>query len=650
VSGFLFISKSLHDFRQLYAITIKYFSIFSSRPISLEGYNSFEVALKKSLQKGSGSSELREARNRGRGLIAAVFLFSMFVNMLLLTGPLFMMQVYDRVLGSRSEATLVALFMLVGFLFAVMGILDYVRGRLLARAGNRFRDAIEERCWDAVLDRTQDGKTDRVGATAMQDLDAISKLYASPVLLSLCDIPWTPVFIGAIYIFHPTLGLLALGGGLFILLLTVLNQIFSKRLQAEATQLSVLAQRSADQAKEESDLVRGLGMRSSLYRRWKARSGKASTALAIAGDRTGIFSTLSKTFRMFLQSAMLALGAWQVLQGEMTGGAMIAGSILMGRALAPIDGSISQWPVLQRARLAWVQLADLFEKSPQKGPTTELPRPIGNLDVVGLTIIPPGARTPTLRNVTFNLPPGKALGLIGGSGSGKSTIARAVTGVWPVAAGTIRLDGATLDQYDSDRLGAIMGYLPQRVVLFDGTISENIARMAINPDPIKVIEAAKNAQAHDLILNLPNGYDTQVSAGDTLLSGGQIQRIGLARALYGDPSLVVLDEPNSNLDETGSEAVNRAVIGIKRRGGSVIIIAHRPSAIACCEALLHIEGGIVRAFGSRDSILKSQVANHDKMSNPTQTTKPSEVPVKPKDLKSVLAGKAAKKTPTGDPK
>ncbi len=574
--------------------------------------------MKRSPSKMTGAAELRAARRRGNGLIAAVFLFSLFVNLLLLTGPLFMMQVYDRVLGSRSEATLIALFLLVGFLYSTMGVLDYVRGRLLARAGSRFRDAIEARCWDAVMDRTRDGKTDRLGASAMQDLEAITRLYGSPILLALCDIPWTPVFLGAIFMFHPSLGLLALGGGALIITLTILNQLFSKNLQTEATQLGAAAQRAADQARAESDLVRGLGMRGALFARWKAKARASADALAVSGDRTGIFATLSKTFRMFLQSAMLALGAWQVLQGNMTGGSMIAGSILMGRALAPIDSSISQWPVLQRARLAWTQLSNLFDQSAGQKPATELPRPKANLDVAGLTVVPPGGHSPVLRNVSFNLPEGKALGLIGTSGSGKSTIARAVTGIWPAIGGSIRLDGAALDQYDPDTLGALLGYLPQRVTLFEGTIAENIARMSPEPNDIEVIKAAKAAQAHDLILKLPKGYDTPVSPGDTLLSGGQVQRIGLARALYGEPVLVILDEPNSNLDEPGSDAVNKAVAGVKARGGSVIIIAHRPSAIAACEALLHIENGVVRAFGPRDEVLRKQVVNHGDIARPAQ--------------------------------
>ena len=561
-------------------------------------------------------SPLRAARRSGHGLLITVFLFSIFTNVLALTGPLFMMQVYDRVLGSRSEATLVTLFALVTFLYAVTGVLDFVRGRLLSRAGSRFRQSLEARCWSAVMDRTRDGRTDRVGAGAMQDLDAINRFYASPILPALLDIPWTPLFLGAIFLFHPSLGYLAIGGGVVIILLTLLNQLFSNRLQTRATELSASAQRAVDQARAESDLVRGLGMRRSLFQRWQAEAGAASHALSAAGDRTGIFSTASKTFRMFLQSAMLALGAWQVLEGNMTGGSMIAGSILMGRALAPIDASISQWPVLQRARLGWTRLTELFAQTPAPRAVTDLPRPKAKLEVSAMTMMAPGSRDPILRSVGFAVSPGQAMGVIGVSGSGKSTLARALTGVWSAAAGTIRLDGATLDQYDPDVLGGLMGYLPQRVTLFDGTITENIARMNPQPDNAAVIKAAKAAGAHDMILQLPLGYDTRVGPGDTALSGGQIQRIGLARALYGDPVLVILDEPNSNLDEAGSEAVTRAVMGVKERGGAAVVIAHRPSAIAACDTLLHLDSGVVRAFGPRDEILRAQLANQRQIPRP----------------------------------
>jgi ATP-binding cassette subfamily C protein len=561
-----------------------------------------------------GVEELRAARKLGYGLIGAVFLFSFFVNALMLTGPLFMMQVYDRVLGSRSEATLIALFLLVAFLYATMGILDYARGRVLARAGQKFQDALQERVWYAVLDRTRNGKTDQLGATALRDLDSISRLYASPLLLALCDIPWTPVFLGAIFLFHPMLGMLALAGGAFIICLTILNQIFSKDLERSATSLGATAGQTADLAQAESDIIRGLGMRGALYQRWKAKSNEAALAKGKSGDRTSIFSTLSKVFRLFLQSAMLAMGAWQVLRGDMTGGAMIASSILMGRALAPIDQSISQWPILQRARLGWENLSTLFAQSPKAQKPTSLPRPKSSLEVAGLTVVPPGSGSPVLRNVSFNVPPGKALGLIGPSGSGKSSLARAIAGIWPAAGGSIRLDGATLDQYEVDALGQMLGYLPQRVTLFSGTIAENIARMSTDIDNEAVIRAAKAAGAHDLILKLPKGYDTHVSPGDTLLSGGQVQRIGLARALFGDPVLVILDEPNSNLDEAGSAAVNAAIVHTKARGASVIIIAHRPSVISSCEALLHIDAGLVKAFGPRDQVLKSQVANHARIS------------------------------------
>jgi len=319
---------------------------------------------------------------------------------------------------------------------------------------------------------------------------------------------------------------------------------------------------------------------------------------------------------------MLGVGAWLVLQDQLTGGAMIAGSILLGRALAPIEVIISQWPVAQRARQGWAALGSLLGNAPLPAPRTELPRPRALLDVHQLTVVPPGGQTAALRTLTFRLDPGQALGVIGASAAGKSTLARALTGIWQPAAGKIRLDGAALDQYSPEALGAHIGYLPQDVVLFPGTIAENIARMALNPDSAAVVAAAQKAGAHEMILALPNGYDTQVSPTASRLSGGQKQRIGLARAMYGAPVLLVLDEPNSNLDSIGGNALNAAIRAHKKAGGAVIIMAHRPSGIAECELVLMMDGGAARAFGPRDEVLKSQLQNFEQVATGLRKVEP----------------------------
>ena len=560
-------------------------------------------------------NELKQARAANRALLWAVFLFSMFTNALMLTGPLFMLQVYDRVLGSRSEETLLALSLLVTFLFLMMGLLDYARGRVAARIGARFQDALDERVFRATLARA--GRTGQQ-QTGLMDLEAIQRLLSSPVFLAVFDLPWTPLFLLAIFVFHPWLGWLALAGGAALILITVLNQLRSSGPLAEANSAALDADRMAGRLQTESELVRSLGMQGRALDRWRRLRGEALGRGIAASDTVGGFSTLTKTLRLFLQSAILGLGAYLVLQGELTAGAMIAASILMGRALAPVELAIGQWQLVARARDGWRRLQDLLageKPAPQRLP---LPRPAALLEVHQLAVTPPGQTQPTLRGVTFKVQPGQAVGVIGPSGAGKSTLAKALTGVWPPAAGQIRLDGATLDQYDPDTLGQLIGYLPQSVTLFDGTLAENIARLEAAPDPEKVVAAARRADADALIRRQSQGYDTQVSAGANRLSGGQLQRIGLARALYGDPVLLVLDEPNSNLDNDGGEALNRAIRATKEAGNAVLIMAHRPSAIRECEMLLVLENGTPRLFGPRDEVLRKVLQNADQVVSATR--------------------------------
>jgi ATP-binding cassette subfamily C protein len=415
--------------------------------------------------------------------------------------------------------------------------------------------------------------------------------------------------VAAIFVFHPWLGYLALAGGLVIVGLSLLNQRGTEAPLRAANLSGLAAEREAENLKQESELVQSLGMAGAAFARLKLRRDAALDAGLMASDVAGRYSVTIKTFRLFLQSAMLGLAAWLVLQQELTAGAMIAASILMGRALQPVEQAVSQWAVVTRARQAKARLAGLLSAAPPQAPRTELPRPRAQIEVQGLTVVPPGATAPVLRAVTFTLPPGQALGVIGPSGSGKSSLARALTGVWRPAAGRVRLDGATLDQYDPDSLGSYVGYLPQRVTLFDGTIADNIARLQPGADPGRIVAAARAAAAHDMVLKLPNGYDTQVATMGSQLSGGQIQRIGLARALYGDPVLLILDEPNSNLDNDGSMALNTAIRAAKARGASVMIMAHRPAAIQECDLLLVMHEGAMAAFGPRDRVLREAVRN-----------------------------------------
>ena len=555
-----------------------------------------------------GLEELRQVRRKSRRLYWVVALFSLFANLLMLTGPMYMLQVYDRVLGSGSEETLIALSLLVAFLYAVMGILDYTRGRIMARVGARFQDDLDRRVFDAVVRKSAvapDVKTNG----GLADLEAIQRLISAPVLMSAFDLPWTPIFFAAIFIFHPMLGWLAVTGAAVLIVIAIANQMMSRASQAKSARAGQSATAISDQIRTEAEMVQAMGMRDAAFSRWRKARGVALEQHVASTDVGGTFTSMTKTIRLFLQSAMLGLGAWLVLQNQMTPGAMIAGSILLGRALAPVEMAINQWPVVQRGRTGWANLSLLLGAVAPEATRTELPAPKAKLEAKGLTVVPPGEKTAALKSVNFSLNPGEAMGIIGPSGAGKSSLARTLMGLWQPAGGYIRLDGAALDHYGTEKLGRHIGYLPQRVQLFDGTIAENIARLSDAPDDAKVVAAAKTAAAHEMILELPHGYDTVISAGQVRLSGGQMQRIGLARALYDDPVIVVLDEPNSNLDNVGSQALNHAIRKMKSSGRSVIIMAHRPNAIQECDTLLVLDNGMRMAFGPKDEVLQGMVKN-----------------------------------------
>ncbi|WP_375279319.1 type I secretion system permease/ATPase [Pseudooctadecabacter sp.] len=561
----------------------------------------------------AGRAELVAVRARARALYWFVAIFSSFVNALMLTGPLYMLNVYDRVLGSRSMETLIALSVIVGFMYLMMGILDYSRGRIMGRIGAQFQTDLDERVFNAALRAKASGRAPVEAETAQRDLQSIQRAIMSPVAMAPFDLPWAIVFMAGLFIFHPYLGYLALGGGSILIVVALLNQMTSRKPLDSANEATFRAEAMGEQLRSGADTIQALGMRRAAFQRWLNLRNKSLRAGIHAGDLGGTFGSVTKSFRLFLQSAMLGLGAYLVLQGQLTPGAMIAGSILMGRALAPIEQLINQWAVLERARIGWINLTRLLGAVPIPQGRTELPRPKAKIVADQVTILPPGETKASLRMVSFKVDPGDAVGVIGPSGAGKSTLARALSGLWHPAGGTIRLDGASLDQYDADTLGGYIGYLPQTVTLLSGTIRDNIARMASDPDHSAVIKAAKEAAAHDMILQLPEGYDTIVDGSGGRLSGGQVQRIGLARALYGDPVFLVLDEPNSNLDNEGSIAVNMAIRMMRAEGRSVFVMAHRPAAIEQCNKLMYIDNGIVKAFGPTEEVKAKILANRQQI-------------------------------------
>ena len=557
-----------------------------------------------------GRDELTAARRDLRGLLFAAFFFSIFVNLLMLTGPLYMLQVYDRVLGSRSEATLWALSALMAVMYLAMGLLDFARGRIMARIGARMQQKLDRRVFAAAMKRMALLPSDPAALAAQRDLESVQRLWASPVLIAMFDVPWAPMFFAAIFVFDPMLGWLSVAGGVILIVVTVMNQAMTKAPLQKASAFTLRGEQLSDGIKQEAEVVQALGMTNAAFDRWQVARRLGLEQSIVAADLGGVFGTISKVFRQFLQSAMLGAGAYLVLNNEMGAGAMITASILLGRALQPIEMVVGQWALVTRAQEGSARLSELLTRVQPEPTHTDLPRPRALLEAQSLTIIPPGESQAVLRMINFRLEPGQAMGVIGPSGAGKSSLARALIGAWRPAGGTVRLDGAALDQYDPDQLGSYVGYLPQRITLFDGTIAENIARLQQNPDGAAVVEAARKAAAHDMITKLPDGYDTRVQALGGRLSGGQIQRIGLARALYGNPVLLVLDEPNSNLDNDGSVALNKAIRQMKEAGCSVLIMAHRPAAIQECEMLLVLEDGMRRAFGPRDAVLKEMVKNH----------------------------------------
>ena len=539
----------------------------------------------------------------------------------MLTGPIFMLQIYDRVLTSRSEATLVALVVFVTFLFLMMGLPDHARARVLARAGARFQAKLDRRVLGAILTRAGQSPAARSApATGLHDLEAMQRFASGPGPFAFFDAPWTPVFLCVLFAFHWMMGLLAVVAGVLLLVLALLNQARTAGLQRESGEASVRATHFVEQVRAGGETVRGLGMRDKVLARTEELRTEALAKTVAVSDRAGAFTVTTRTLRLFLQSMMLGLGAWLALPGEVTPGIMIAASILLGRALAPIDQAVGQWPVLQRALAARRSLAELLATTPQEPDHTTLPRPSALLETATAVVAAPGAEVPAVRGVSMVVNPGEAAGISGPSASGKSTLARALAGVWPPAAGKVTLGGAALDQYGEADLARHIGWLPQEVLLFEGTVAENIARLEREPDAGAVILAAQRAGAHEMILALPGGYDFQVAAGGAALSGGQRQRIALARAFFGDPVALVLDEPDAHLDVAGRMALNLAVAEFKARDGAVVVVAHHRSAFAECDSVYQMDGGRLQRLVTDD---RAMLAGPD-----TAQGAPGEVPVR----------------------
>ena len=545
------------------------------------------------------------ALNDCRRAFRSVAVFSGGVNLLMLAGPLYMLQIYDRVLSSRSVPTLVALTVFLVGAYAFQGALDVVRSRIVVRAASLLDCHLGTSVHAAVVRIANRSRNAGEAHQPLRDLDHIRAFLTSPGPIAIVDLPWVPVFLVICFLIHPWLGMTALVGALVLLTLTILTERASRAPGRDVAHHSSLRGSMVEADRRNSESIVAMGMADALTARWVAVNGLYLTAVGRSSNVIGIYISVSKTVRLLLQSAMLGLGAYLVIYNELTAGSMIAASIMMGRALAPIETAIANWQGFIAARLSIRRLSSVLAQIAQRRPTTDLPPPARSFHVDQLTAGAPGEQAAIVKNVTFHMTAGEALGIIGPSGAGKTSLVRALVGIWPLARGSVRVDGAELDHWDPAMLGRHVGFVSQGVELFDGTIAENIARMAPSPDSAAVLEAAHAAGAHDLIQLLPSGYDTRIGEGGVSLSAGQRQRIALARALYGNPFLLVLDEPNSNLDAVGETALQKAIQDAKARGAVVILIAHRPSSLAVCDNILVLVNGAQQAYGPRDEVLKN---------------------------------------------
>jgi ATP-binding cassette subfamily C protein PrsD len=538
-----------------------------------------------------------------RGAFLGVALLSGLINLLYLSGSIFMMEVYDRVLPSRSLPTLVGLSLIIVVLYLFQGLFDAVRGRILARVGAAVDEDLSQAVFQSQLAAPLKSRPEGDGQQPMRDLDQIRAFLAGGGPSALFDLPWMPLYLAICFAFHPYIGLVALAGGLVLVTLTLLTEMLTRGSTKAAVGAAVQRNGIAEGARRNAEVVHALGMAGRIGTRWGEANAQYLAHQQRTSDVAGGFGAMSKVLRMLLQSAVLAVGAYLVIEGEATGGIMIASSILTSRALAPVELAIANWKGFVTARQGWRRLQEQLDKTAPAPDPLALPAPRALLTLDAAGTGAPGSQRFAVQDVSFQLKAGAGLGIIGPSASGKSSLARMLVGVWPTWRGKVRLDAAALEQWPAEERGRHIGYLPQDVELFAGTVAQNIARFEAQPDPQAVIAAAQAANVHEMILHLPDGYETQIGEAGAALSGGQRQRLGLARALYGNPFLVVLDEPNSNLDSEGEQALSAAILGVRARGGIVIVIAHRPSALAGVDQVLVMAEGRVQSFGPKDEVL-----------------------------------------------
>ncbi|MEQ1636912.1 MAG: type I secretion system permease/ATPase [Methylococcales bacterium] len=547
-------------------------------------------------------SDLQEALKLCKGAFVAAAGFSMVINLLMLTPTIYMLQLYDRVLSSRSQSTLLMLTLIVTAIYLTQGALEWVRSQLLVRVSARLETLLNKRLYKVAYKQSLYSGGQRASSQPLDDLTSLRQFLTGNGLFAFFDAPWMIFYVAVMFMFHPLYGWTAVVSIIILLILAVINEKATGQILADANGLAVTGRALLNKNLKNAEVIESMGMLDNLQQRWLEGSYKILSLQAIASSRAGLITALSKTLRIFLQSLILGLGAYLSIKQEITPGLMIAGSILLGRALAPIDMMIGSWKGFILARAQYARLNTLLQQVPEDKDKMSLPEPKGNIQAEQVVVAPPGAKVPVIKGISFAIAQGESVGILGPSGAGKSTLVRALLGIWPTSHGKFRLDGADVFEWDRMELGPFIGYLPQDIELFDGTISENIARFG-EIDSVKIVEAAQMADVHELILRLPEGYDTLIGASGGNLSGGQRQRVGLARALYGNPKVVVLDEPNSNLDDQGEMALSNAIRRLKEKAVTVIIVTHRNNILGQLDKLLIMQDGLLALFGARNEVI-----------------------------------------------
>lgn len=550
----------------------------------------------------SHENNLQAALRACKGSFLSVGFFSFFVNTLMLVPTFYMIQVSGRVVPSSSTSTLIMLTLILTILMATLGSLEWVRSRIMVRISNRLDVLLSRDVYRASFKRALASGGMDASAQSLNDLTSLRQFLTGNGLFALFDAPWLPIYTAVMFLFHPWFGWMTVGAAVVLIALAYLTHRYTSNALAEANKQSLTANLHTTKSLRNAEVIESMGMLDTLMGRWAVRQRRVLVLQSDASDKSGIISSISKTFRNWAQSMMLAAGAYLVITHEINPGLMMAGSLLLGRALSPIDQMIGSWKGFVAARMQYQRLNDTLEKLHSEPQRMSLPNPEGHVQVENLVVAPPGAKAPVIRNISFVAPAGSIVGIVGPSAAGKSTLARALLGIWPPQHGTVRLDGADISSWDKQELGPHLGYLPQDIELFEGSISDNIARFA-KVDPEKVVLAARIAGVHEMILQLSNGYDTVIGSEGVNLSGGQRQRIGLARAVYGSPRLIVLDEPNSNLDEVGERALGVALQKIKETGATVFIISHRPNILSRLDRVMVLNAGTLSMYGARDQVI-----------------------------------------------